>query len=70
MIPTPIPTPESESESSFDSDSGVGIAPGLILMVTGKLHNCLKQPQKKSYAPTDSNIDWREVERSANKQMM
>ena len=41
-----------------------------ILMVTGKLHNCLKQPQKKSYAPTDSNIDWREVERSANKQMM
>ena len=41
-----------------------------ILMVTGKLHNCLKQPHKKSYAPTDSNIDWREVERSANKQMM
>ena len=41
-----------------------------ILMVTGKLHNCLKQPQKKGYAPTDSNIDWREVERPANKQMM
>ncbi len=39
-------------------------------MATGKLHNCLKQPQKKSYAPTDSNIDWRELERSANKQMM
>ena len=39
-------------------------------MVTGKLHNCLKQPQKKGYAPTDSNIDWKEVERSANKQIM
>ena len=39
-------------------------------MVTGKLHNCLKQPQKKSYAPTDSNIDRREVESSANNQIM